>query len=132
VRILGDQGFGTYADVIEGIQFVVANKETYNIRVMNLSLSAYATVPYFVDPLNRAVGRAWANGLVVVAAAGNEGSSSETITVPGWVDSNGNGWVDPDELDPAEMADHYQGRVSRATSDDDQVYIYYMTNQVPQ
>jgi hypothetical protein len=44
----------------------------------------------------------------------------------GWVDSNGDGWVDPDELDPAEMAYHYQGRVSRAISDDDQVYLYYM------
>ena len=41
------------------------------LRVLNLSLSAPATTPYFVDPLNRAVERAWAAGIVVVAAAGN-------------------------------------------------------------
>jgi hypothetical protein len=83
VRVLGDDGFGTYADVIKGIQYVVANKDTLNVRVLNLSLSAQATTPYFVDPLNRAVEEAWAAGIVVVAAAGNEGPEPETITVPG-------------------------------------------------
>jgi serine protease AprX len=33
--------------------------------------------------LNRAVERAWASGIVVLAAAGNAGPSAETITVPG-------------------------------------------------
>lgn len=51
IRVLDDTGIGSYADVIEGIQYVVANKDTFNIRIMNLSLSAPATVPYFVDPL---------------------------------------------------------------------------------
>lgn len=83
VRVLGDDGIGTYEDVIEGIQFVVANKDTYRIRVLNLSLSAYANTPYFVDPLNRAAEAAWAHGIVVVAAAGNIGPGTETITVPG-------------------------------------------------
>ena len=38
--------------VIKGIQFVVAFKDYYNVRVMNLSLSAYASAPYFADPLD--------------------------------------------------------------------------------
>jgi len=83
VRVLGADGTGTYTDVIEGIQYVVQNKYTWNIRVMNLSLSAYATVPYFEDPLDRAVEEAWAAGIVVVAAAGNTGPGAESITVPG-------------------------------------------------
>ncbi len=73
IRVLGADGRGTYEDVIEGIQYAVANKDAYNIGVLNLSLSAYATTPYFVDPLNRAVEQAWASGIVVLAAAGNEG-----------------------------------------------------------
>ena len=83
VRVLNDDGMGTYEDVIEGIQYVVANKDVFDIRVMNMSLSAHATTPYFVDPMNRAVEAAWAEGIVVVAAAGNEGPQAETITVPG-------------------------------------------------
>ncbi len=83
VRVLNELGQGTYADVIEGIQYVVANKAKFNLRVMNLSLSATPTTPYFVDPINRAVEKAWANGIVVLAAAGNLGPAAETITVPG-------------------------------------------------
>lgn len=83
VRVLGADGSGSYATVIKGIQYVVTNKATFGIRVMNLSLSAYATVPYFVDPLDRAVEKAWQAGIVVVAAAGNTGPFAQTITVPG-------------------------------------------------
>jgi len=83
VRVLDDDGIGTYEDVIEGIQYVVANKDQFNIRVLNLSLSALATTPYFVDPLDRAAEQAWAHGIVVLAAAGNVGPAAETITVPG-------------------------------------------------
>ncbi|MCB0084328.1 MAG: S8 family serine peptidase, partial [Caldilineaceae bacterium] len=83
IRVLGADGTGTYTDVIEGIQFAVQQREEYNIRVMNLSLLAYATTPYFVDPVNRAVEAAWQKGIVVVAAAGNNGPAAESITVPG-------------------------------------------------
>jgi outer membrane protein assembly factor BamB len=83
VRVLGEDGFGTYEDVIQGIQFVVAHKDQFNVRVMNLSLSANPTSPYFADPFNRAVEAAWANGIVVVAAAGNSGPGAESVTVPG-------------------------------------------------
>lgn len=83
VRTLNDDGVGTYETVIRGIQWVVENQQTYNIRILNLSLSANATTPYFIDPLNRATEQAWAAGIVVLAAAGNSGPTAETITVPG-------------------------------------------------
>jgi len=83
VRVLGPDGRGTYADAIEGIQFVVEHKNQFQIRILNLSLSAAPTTPYFVDPLNVAVEKAWHEGIVVVAAAGNSGPGAETITVPG-------------------------------------------------
>ncbi|MGD1994766.1 MAG: S8 family peptidase, partial [Anaerolineae bacterium] len=83
VRVLGDDGTGTYETIIQGIQYVVAHKDEFSVRVLNLSLSAQPTTPYFVDPLNRAVEQAWASDIVVVAAAGNEGPGAETITVPG-------------------------------------------------
>ncbi|MFL7794014.1 MAG: S8 family serine peptidase, partial [Anaerolineae bacterium] len=76
VRVLDENGLGTYEDVILGIQWTVSVKDLLNIRVMNLSLSAEATAPYFVDPLNRAVEEAWAAGIVVVAAAGNTGPAA--------------------------------------------------------
>ncbi|MEI7644180.1 MAG: S8 family peptidase [Chloroflexales bacterium] len=83
VRVLGDDGSGTYATVIQGIQYVVKNRSRYDVQVMNLSISAAVSVPYFVDPLNRAVEQAWSRGITVVTAAGNNGSAPGTITVPG-------------------------------------------------
>lgn len=83
VRVLNYKGYSTYENVIKGIDWVVKNKNKYNIRVMNLSLVSTATTPYWADPLNQAVMSAWANGIVVVVAAGNNGSASMTIGVPG-------------------------------------------------
>ncbi len=82
-RALDKDGAGTYADVIAAIQWVVENRTTYNIRVLNLSIYTPVSGPYWADPLNQAVMRAWQSGIVVVVAAGNSGPGAGTITVPG-------------------------------------------------
>jgi serine protease AprX len=83
VRVLNQDGFGTYESVIQGIQWVIDHKEEFNIRVLNLSLVSMVQSPYWADPLNQAVMQAWANGIVVVVAAGNGGPDPMTIGVPG-------------------------------------------------
>ena len=83
VRVLNEKGFGTYEQVIRGIEWVIKHKDRLNIQVMNLSLVSPALSPYWADPLNQAVTRAWAEGITVVAAAGNGGSDPMTIGVPG-------------------------------------------------
>lgn len=83
VRVLNEEGYGTYEQVIQGIQWVVEHRQEYNIRVLNLSLVATAQSPYWADPLNQAVTQAWAEGITVVAAAGNDGPSPMTVGVPG-------------------------------------------------
>jgi serine protease AprX len=83
VRVLDENGYSDYANVIQGIQWVIENKDLYNIRVMNLSLVSNAEVPYWFDPLNEAVMQAWASGITVVVAAGNGGAEAMTIGVPG-------------------------------------------------
>jgi serine protease AprX len=83
VRVLNEKGVGTYDAVIQGIQWVIANKDAYNIRVINLSLVAPVLGPYWADPLNQAVMAAWQAGIVVVAAAGNEGPGPQSVMAPG-------------------------------------------------
>ncbi|HEY0604502.1 MAG TPA: S8 family peptidase [Herpetosiphonaceae bacterium] len=82
-RALDKDGAGTYSTVISAIEWVVANKQTYNVRVLNLSLYAPVQGPYWADPINQAVMRAWQAGIVVVVAAGNQGPDAGTITAPG-------------------------------------------------
>ena len=83
VRVLDSQGYGTYEKVIQGIQWVIQNKDPLNIRVLNLSLVSTVQSPYWADPLNQAVMQAWAQGITVVVAAGNSGPGAMSIGVPG-------------------------------------------------
>lgn len=83
VRAFDDRGNASYADLIRGIEWVVSNKDRYGIRVLNCSFSAPARSPYWLDPVNLAVMKAWKAGIVVVASAGNRGPSPMSIGVPG-------------------------------------------------
>ena len=83
VRVLDNRGYGTYESVVKGIQWVVEHQAEYNIRVLNMSIVAPVQSPYWADPLNQAVMQAWAQGIVVVAAAGNGGPGPLSIGVPG-------------------------------------------------
>lgn len=90
LRALDLNGAGTDSTVIAAIQEAIALKNTYNIRVINLSLGRGIFVSYTQDPLCQAVESAWKAGIVVVVAAGNYGRVSVngsdgfgTITAPG-------------------------------------------------
>jgi len=83
VRAFHDDGSATYLDVIAGLNWIVANKKTYNIRIVNLSFGAPPNSFYWDDPLNQAVMKAWQAGIVVVASAGNSGPTAMSIGVPG-------------------------------------------------
>jgi serine protease AprX len=83
VRVLGRTGSGRLSSVIRGIEWVVANRYVYNIRVMNLSFGAPVTASYRTDPLAAAVEIAWRRGIVVVAASGNGGPARDSVVTPG-------------------------------------------------
>jgi serine protease AprX len=88
VKVGGADGSADVSKVLAGIQWVVSFADTYDIRVLNLSLGTDSQVPPELDPLNLAVRRAWVAGLTVVVSAGNygqpeTGASSGTITKPG-------------------------------------------------
>jgi serine protease AprX len=61
----------------------VSFMSTYDIRVLNLSLSTDSVQTYRSDPFNYAVERAWDAGIVVVVSASNRGPGPATISKPG-------------------------------------------------
>ena len=90
LRALDANGAGTDSTVIAAIQQAIALQNTYNIRVINLSLGRGIPVSYTQDPLCQAVEAAWNSGILVVVAAGNYGRLSVngsngygTVTSPG-------------------------------------------------
>ena len=83
VKVLDRGGFAHVLEIVSGIQWVVDNREKYNIRVLNFSMAQTPRWPYWEDPVNQAAMRAWMDGIAVVAAAGNEGPDPMTIGSPG-------------------------------------------------
>jgi serine protease AprX len=83
VRAFDGNGKGSYATVINGLQWLLTNRSTYNIRILNLSFGAKPQSSYWNDPLNQAVMKLWQAGIVVVVSAGNAGPSAQSITAPG-------------------------------------------------
>jgi subtilisin family serine protease len=83
VKVLNNKGGGRTSDILQGINWCIENKERYNIRVMNMSLGNRASIDPKDDPIYQAVDRAIEAGIVVVAAAGNEGPEPNTINTPG-------------------------------------------------
>jgi serine protease AprX len=76
VKVSNDDGSASIENVIQGLQWVLENKDTYNIRVLNLSLNSTVAESYHTSPLDAAVEVLWFNGVVVVASAGNKGNGA--------------------------------------------------------
>jgi serine protease AprX len=74
VKVSNDNGSATETDVIKGLQWVLDNKDKYNIRIVNMSLNSSVAVSYNNSPLDAAVEILWFNNIVVVVSAGNLGS----------------------------------------------------------
>jgi serine protease AprX len=85
VKISDDlsQGTATTSSMLDGMQWIYDHKDTYNIRVVNISLTDSVIESYNVSPLDAAAERLWQRGIVVVVAAGNGGRSSQSLAAPG-------------------------------------------------
>jgi len=73
VKVLGSDGTGSFFAVAEGIDYAVNYTENgqHPVKVINLSLSS----PSFSQTAKDAIDRAVAAGVLVVAAAGNNGTA---------------------------------------------------------
>ena len=88
----------TEENIARGIQWIIENRERYNVRVLNISLGGDEDVPCSKSIIDQAAEEAIKQGIVVIAAAGNSGTegrhsippanSPSVITVGGYSDNN--------------------------------------------
>ncbi len=74
VKVMDESGKGSYACLINGIEWVDQN----NIPIMNMSLGGKS----YSQALKDAVDAAYDNGVLLVAAAGNEGEGTDNVLYP--------------------------------------------------
>jgi serine protease AprX len=86
VKVGAADGSTDVSQVIAGIDWVVQHRRDngLNIKVLNLSFGTLSTQSYTVDPLAYAAEVAWRRGVVVVAAAGNDGASVRRLADPAY------------------------------------------------
>ena len=93
LKVLDAQGNGSVDNVLAALEWVSKNYQTYNIKIVNLSIGAAVTESYNEDPLTIAAKKLVDLGITVVAAAGNHGSD-QGRRVWGAISSPGNApWV---------------------------------------
>jgi serine protease AprX len=90
LKVLDAEGAGFTSDVVRAIDFAVANRGRFGIDIINLSLGHPIYEPAATDPLVQAVERASKAGIIVLAAAGNNGVNP-TTGQPGYAGVNSPG-----------------------------------------
>lgn len=84
IKILNKNGEGNIQNVISGIEWLLNNKNKYNIRIVNISVGSVSLKKFDeTSPLVRSINSLWEAGMIVVTAAGNNGPSDYTIGAPG-------------------------------------------------
>jgi serine protease AprX len=83
LRVLDQNGNGTMHAVLAAFDWLLKNRASMHIKVLNLSFGAPQKSSYHRELLSGVVESAWFAGIAVVAAAGNDGPKMGTVAMPG-------------------------------------------------
>ena len=82
IKVAGADGSTHLGTLISGLQWAVDNRNTYGIKIVNISLGFQTSQSTVKDPLDQAVEATWNAGIAVAASAGNAGPFNGTILAP--------------------------------------------------
>lgn len=83
LKVLDRYGNGSKENVLKAFSWLLRHFEEYKIRVVNISVGTTYRTRREHDALITGVEAVWDRGLVVVAAAGNQGPCWGSVTAPG-------------------------------------------------
>ncbi len=84
LKVLDERGNGSTGNVLEAVEWIRRERKQYNIRLLNISVGMLPNAGKAEQrELLAAVDRLWDEGIMVVAAAGNNGPGENSVTIPG-------------------------------------------------
>lgn len=84
IKVLDKKGGGNTRQVRDAIYWMLDRKEQYDIRILNISVGMLKNAREEEQTeLLKLVEQVWDEGIVVVAAAGNNGPTENSVTIPG-------------------------------------------------
>jgi len=93
LKVLDASGHGYLSDLIAAFDYVLANQAVYSIRAVNVSIGAGVYESYNTDFLTVSAKRLVQGGIVVVAAAGNNGKQNGAVQYGGITAPGNAPWV---------------------------------------
>lgn len=83
LKVLNAKGNGNIRDVLPALDWILKNHRRYNIRILNISVGCSGRKNFDEScELVKKVEELWHEGIVVVAAAGNNGPKPQSIGAP--------------------------------------------------
>ena len=84
IKVLDEKGNGTANEMIYGLHWIKKNLEKWNIRIINISVAFMSGADHKKQKdILALINELWDLGVVIVAAAGNNGPNPFSVTVPG-------------------------------------------------
>lgn len=84
LKVLDEKGNGNTQKVLKGLEWIARNKDKYGICLLNISVGMLPSAGEREKrALLDAVDDIWDKGIMVVAAAGNNGPKENSVTIPG-------------------------------------------------
>ena len=83
-KVLDAKGNGKIHTSLAAFQWITHIRRLYNIRIINISMGMSVQKPEDeFSPFMEAIRELWNAGFIIIAAAGNNGPESKSITAPG-------------------------------------------------
>ncbi len=84
LKVLDEQGNGNTEKVLEAIEWLRGEWKHYGVRILNISVGMLPSAGQGEQrKLLEAIDALWDDGIMVVAAAGNNGPRENSVTIPG-------------------------------------------------
>ncbi len=84
LKVLDEEGNGTTSTVLKGLAWIAKMKDRFRIGLLNISVGMLPSAGASEQKaLLDAVDDIWDRGVMVIAAAGNNGPGENTVTIPG-------------------------------------------------
>jgi serine protease AprX len=93
LKVLDGSGRGCISNLLAAFDYILANHTLYSIRAVNVSIGAGVYESYNTDFLTASVKRLVQAGIVVVAAAGNNGTQNGAVQYGGITAPGNAPWV---------------------------------------
>lgn len=100
IKVTDSTGYYTIEDLVDGINWAVAYRSVYGIKIINISLVSYGDSPDKIAAVNTAITNAINAGIAVVVVAGNNGPEYGTMNQLAACDNS---------IVVGSMADPYEG-----------------------